>query len=233
MTDMLAPSAEAEKLPTDDPTTILALEARDLLLAASQAEPGSPDEVAALEEANSRFSELVSETQEFLTKFALSRPHPRHFDVQEVVQETYARAYKGLHNFRGDAKFSTWLFYVLRSCTDNYWRRESRHENQPLPEEDDCDPSLVGSIAVMSSLDTGEVDDRLHYSSLAPQLEAMMDTLSPKQQQAIRMHDVMGQSTKYCAAQLGVTEISFKLNLHRARHNLRRDFPEARNWLEE
>jgi RNA polymerase sigma-70 factor (ECF subfamily) len=56
----------------------------------------------------------------------------------DLVQEIFAKAYTKLEGFRGDAKFSTWLYSLtLNHCLDNMDKRAARRENlmQPLDAE--------------------------------------------------------------------------------------------------
>ena len=47
-------------------------------------------------------------------------------DAEDVVQEAYVRAYKGLKKFRGDAEFTSWMYRITANCakperTTNFW----------------------------------------------------------------------------------------------------------------
>jgi len=50
-------------------------------------------------------------------------------DAEDAAQEAFLRAYRGLHSFKGDAKFSTWLYRITYNlCTD--WLRRNRRANR-------------------------------------------------------------------------------------------------------
>src|SRR2546430_3670314 len=51
-------------------------------------------------------------------------------DARDVTQEAYLRAYKGLHRFRGDAQFSTWMYRITANCASTLLtsRRKRRHD---------------------------------------------------------------------------------------------------------
>ncbi len=82
------------------------------------------------------FAELVNTHQLFLYNLALravSNPH----EAQDITQETFIRAWRGLKNFRREAKFRTWLYRILMNlCYDRYPHLE-REKNTISIDEDD------------------------------------------------------------------------------------------------
>src|SRR5438876_10608015 len=57
-------------------------------------------------------------------------------DAEDVVQETFLKAYRHLARFRGDSQFATWLHRVAANCAvDLLRRRVPREEARPLEEE--------------------------------------------------------------------------------------------------
>jgi RNA polymerase sigma-70 factor (ECF subfamily) len=65
-------------------------------------------------------------------------------DAEEVTQDTFIRAHRGLKDFRGDSAFSTWLFTIARNLSLNrywYWHRRQRHMSvsidAPISEENE------------------------------------------------------------------------------------------------
>lgn len=81
------------------------------------------------------FAELVNMHQLFLYNLALRAvSHPQ--EAQDVTQETFIRAWKGLKNFRGESGFRTWLYRILMNlCYDRYPRLQ-REKNTISIEED-------------------------------------------------------------------------------------------------
>lgn len=50
------------------------------------------------------------------------------YDADEAAQEAFVAAWRALPNFRGDAKFSTWLYRLTTNAAINVMRREKRHQ---------------------------------------------------------------------------------------------------------
>jgi RNA polymerase sigma-70 factor (ECF subfamily) len=68
------------------------------------------------------FEELLRRLQSRLLNF-LQHVGPK-ADVEDVLQETFLRAYSRLHHYRTTWKFSTWLFTLARRASINYHRRQ-------------------------------------------------------------------------------------------------------------
>src|SRR5256885_2340924 len=86
--------------------------------------------VAAAKAGDSRaFEELVRATYAEAYTLAL-RLTGNEEDARDVVQDAYLRAFKGLKRFRGDARFSTWMYRITANCaaTAMSKRAKSRHE---------------------------------------------------------------------------------------------------------
>src|SRR5947209_17721063 len=56
-------------------------------------------------------------------------------DARDVVQEAYLRAYRGLRRFRGDARFSTWLYRITANCANTAMSRRAKARHDELDEE--------------------------------------------------------------------------------------------------
>jgi RNA polymerase sigma-70 factor (ECF subfamily) len=82
------------------------------------------------------FAELVKTHQLFLYNLALRAvSHPQ--EAQDVTQETFIRAWKGLKNFRGESSFRTWLYRILMNlCYDRYPRLQREKNTISLEEEE-------------------------------------------------------------------------------------------------
>jgi RNA polymerase sigma factor (sigma-70 family) len=54
-------------------------------------------------------------------------------DAQDVLQETFLAAYRGLQSFRGASRFSTWLYRVAMNAALMHRRQQSRRRTEPVP----------------------------------------------------------------------------------------------------
>ncbi len=82
------------------------------------------------------FAQLVKEHQLFLYNLAL-RAVSNSQEAQDVTQETFIRAWKGIKNFRGESGFRTWLYRILMNlCYDRYPRLYVEKNNLSIENDD-------------------------------------------------------------------------------------------------
>jgi RNA polymerase sigma-70 factor (ECF subfamily) len=137
-------------------------------------------------------------------------------DAQDVVQDAYLRAYKGLKRFRGEAQFSTWLYRITANCAATHLGKRSRarhdeleHDYELIDERPDNDPELVAGASVER--------DRVNRA---------LAELPDKLRAVVVLRDVYDLPHDAIAAELGISEAAAKVRLHRARRRLReRLFP--------
>jgi RNA polymerase sigma-70 factor (ECF subfamily) len=165
---------------------------RDLLKRCGRREPGA-------------FEELVELTGRQVFTLAFRLVGDRH-EAEDVAQEAYLRVYRSLRNFRGDARFETWLHRIVANAAINYMRKKNRFGE--LMDE----PEMGVRIP-----DAPPVDD-------IGEREAVADALSKlpaPQRVAVVLKDIYGFSLAEIAQRLDTTEGAVKLRLHRGRRNLK------------
>src|SRR5688572_4758320 len=131
-------------------------------------------------------------------------------DARDVVQEAYLRAYRGLHGFRGDAKFTTWLYRITANCAATYLGRRRRHRHEELSEDGYPDEHADADPAALA--EAGALRDRL--------ADAVQD-LPPRLRAVVVLRDVYDLPHDAIAAELGISVTAAKVRLHRARKRLR------------
>jgi RNA polymerase sigma-70 factor (ECF subfamily) len=137
-------------------------------------------------------------------------------DARDVVQESYLRAYRGLHRFRGDAQFSTWLYRITANCAASHMGKRSRRRTEALPDDS----------AVVDLNPERDPSARAEASVLRDRLEDALDHLPAKLRAVVVLRDVYDLPHEAIAAELGISESAAKVRLHRARRQLRdRVFP--------
>ena len=132
-------------------------------------------------------------------------------DAEDVMQQAYLNAYQALHQFAGDAQFSTWLTRI--AVNEALGRRRKRMRSQ-LEGKDDVDITLVES----SDPDPEQEASR---SELRDVMEREVAALPDTFRAVVMMRDVEGLSTSETAESLGISEDLVKQRLHRARARLR------------
>lgn len=131
--------------------------------------------------------------------------------AEDVAQETFIAAWRSLPRFRGEAKFSTWLFRIAMNKGNSFIGREARRCTLPLDEIVDQVPDLG---AVPSEL--------VEAAELEAELERLIAELPPPYRAAVVLRDIEGLANEEAAAVLGIGVRNFKSRLHRGRMVLRR-----------
>ncbi len=134
--------------------------------------------------------------------------------ARDVLQETLLAAFKGVRDFRGDAKLSTWLFQVARS----YCSKENRRRaGEPAVHE-----ALDAPAAAHLATDAARAPDAVaHAKELGAVLRAALAALPEEQREVIVLKDVHGLPIDEVATVIGQSVPATKSRLHRARLALR------------
>lgn len=132
-------------------------------------------------------------------------------DARDVVQDAYLRAFRALRRFRGDARFTTWLYRIVANCAATAQGRRGRQRHDPLSDDlalVDDHPDRDPERKAADAFDRGRV-------------QAALAELPEKLRLVVVLRDVYDLPHEAIAAELGITETAAKVRLHRARKRLR------------
>jgi RNA polymerase sigma-70 factor (ECF subfamily) len=138
-------------------------------------------------------------------------------DAEDLVQETFLRAYKQIGKFDGRASFSTWLYRIAANCSLDLIRARKRRQEQQAPADKEGQPT-VASVAAEAP-----TPDRLAFSGELQQLIApALDRLSPMERTAFVLRHYEGMCIEDIGRALGVHTGAAKHSVFRAVQKLRR-----------
>jgi len=138
-------------------------------------------------------------------------------DAEDMVQETFLRAWKQMHRFDGRASFSTWVYRIAANCSLDLIRsRKVRGEQQPMRADTDHSGAF--------DLPAGDPSpERLaHSEQVARLLGPALEELSEMERTAFLLRHYEGCDTEEIARALGVQSNAAKQTVFRAVHKLRR-----------
>ncbi len=138
-------------------------------------------------------------------------------EAEDVMQETYVRAYLHLDQFAGRAKFSTWLTKIAVHEALRRARQAGRLES--LDAETDSEAAMKREPVST----TRSAEEQLFGNQMKALLEASIDRLPPAYRSVFVMREIEELSTAETAEALDVTEEVVKTRLHRARAMLQTD----------
>ena len=138
-------------------------------------------------------------------------------DAEDMVQETFLRAWKQMHRYDGRAAFSTWIYRIASNCSLDLIRARKVHgEQQPISGDDDR-PGTFDHIAASDAS-----PERLMQSGqIARMLGSALDELSETERTAFLLRHYEGCGTEEIARALGVQTNAAKQSVFRAVQKLR------------
>ena len=139
-------------------------------------------------------------------------------EAEEVVQETFLSAFKGIERFDGRSDLRTWLFRIAYNAAMMRLRR-ARPEEVSVEEAAEPEEGALVPQALFSWKDLPE--EELEKAEVREELERAIRELPEKLRAVFVMRDLENISTGDTASALGVSEDVVKTRLHRARLWLR------------
>jgi RNA polymerase sigma factor (sigma-70 family) len=157
------------------------------------------------------FGELVKKYQNYV--FTLAFRFTRHReDAEEVAQDIFVKAYRSLADFRGNAKFSTWLYTIVYTTSVTFLRKK-KMDTSSIDDEN--------TFIQLESQDSGFRANQVEQKSKMAMLNEAISLLSPEDAQLITLFYKGEQSLEEISGILGAETNTIKVRLHRARTRLK------------
>lgn len=145
----------------------------------------------------------------------------REEDARDVCQETFLRAFRALRGFKGQAKFSSWLYRITLNLCRDWMRRERRAPVAQAPEGVD----LIELAAEREV--SGTVEDLVWRRELSQAVALAMTTLPEEQRTAIILKEYHGLTFQEIADLLDCPLSTVKTRLYQGLTVLRRQLQRA------
>jgi RNA polymerase sigma-70 factor (ECF subfamily) len=140
-------------------------------------------------------------------------------DAMDVVQEAFLNAYQSLRQFKGDARFFTWLYRIAVNSAISLRRRSARVGSPRLLGSTDR-PGAGGADPPDESHGS-EPGSALERAEEEARLQAALDSLTPEHRAVLVLKEIEGRKYDVIAEVLGVPIGTVRSRLHRARLELR------------
>lgn len=163
------------------------------------------------------FAELVRRYEGRIFRLAQHITQNRE-DAEDVLQETFMKAYEHLDQFKGDAKFYTWIVRIAVNQALMKLRRRKTDKSVSLDEQIDTgEDTIVREIAAWDE----DPEQRFTREELHGILDRAIQSLDPPYRSVFILRDIDELSTEETAEALGLSVPAVKSRLLRARLQLR------------
>jgi RNA polymerase sigma-70 factor (ECF subfamily) len=157
------------------------------------------------------FAQLVQRYQSYVFTLVLRFTDNRE-DAEEISQDVFVKAYRSLADFRGDAKFSTWLYTIVRTSCITFLRKK-RLATTSLDNE-------RTSIQV-ENRESGFTANVIEQKSKHAMVNAAIQMLSPDDTQILTLFYKGEQTLEEIGRVMRLDPNTIKVKLHRARNRLK------------
>lgn len=162
------------------------------------------------------FNQLIKRWEKPIYALAY-RTIGREDDARDVVQETFLRAFRGLRGFKGQAKFSSWLYRIALNLCRDWIRRERRAPVVPTPDGVDL-VELAGEGEGVE-----RIDEAVVRRDLSRAVANAMRALPDEQRAAIVLKEYHGLTFQEIADLLGCPLSTVKTRLYQGLTVLRKE----------
>lgn len=150
------------------------------------------------------FSEIVILMQQQVFQYCYPMVANRH-DAEDIVQETFIRAYEKLDQYKEEGRFIGWLLTIAHRTCLNKVKKKNR------------------SYALMKKLESKEVIINESYEAEHGEALAILDTLKPKIRAVFILKFIHGMSYEEISAIVGLSPINLRKQVERAKKQLNKE----------
>ena len=141
-----------------------------------------------------------------------------HQDADDIVQETFTKAYVSLRRFHGRSSFYTWLYAIASNLSLNLLRRRKRRQSTSLDQLDE--DGFANDPAFVDTSLAADTNRKVRMREIQEKLNEALLTLSDDHRAVVVMHDIEGVPHTEIARILGVSEGTVRSRLFYARRLL-------------
>lgn len=141
-------------------------------------------------------------------------------EAEDLTQEVFARVDKGLKDFRGDAKLSTWIYRIATNVATDRMRSRSFQEARP-GKSISRDESPIEDIDPFTGEKKPSVEREAIRKEMSSCVHDFIDSLPENYRAVVILSEIEGFTNPEIAEVLGLTLDTVKIRLHRGRAKLK------------
>lgn len=155
------------------------------------------------------FAFLIDRYKDMIFSLAFKMVKNRE-EAEEISQDTFIKAYKNLSKFKGESKFSTWIYKIgYRSCLDSLKKQKEKYNTDTIDE-----------ITINKIKGTTDILETIERKERALIIEKCLDKLPQDERSILWFFYFEELSLKEIVEITSLSQANVKVKLHRARKHL-------------
>ena len=175
------------------------------------------------------FEQLINEHQKRIFSIAY-RVAGNPDDAADMAQEVLVKIFKNINKFKGDSKFSTWIYRVATNTCLDELKRLKRHKAYSLDQELETEDGAV-SVDVEDTAPTPE--QSAERKAIRSAVNSAIAKLGEEHKKVIILRDIQGFSYEEIAKMLNCSDGTVKSRISRARAKLKKILSQDRELFSE
>lgn len=175
------------------------------------------------------FEQLINEHQKRIFSIAY-RVAGNPDDAADMAQEVLVKIFKNINKFKGDSKFSTWIYRVATNTCLDELKRLKRHKAYSLDQELETEDGAV-SVDVEDTAPTPE--QSAERKAIRSAVNSAIAKLGEEHKKVIILRDIQGFSYEEIAKMLNCSDGTVKSRISRARAQLKKILSQDRELFSE
>lgn len=147
-------------------------------------------------------------------------------DAMDVVQDAFVKVYRHLPSFKGQSRFTTWLYRIVMNLCIDKKRRQTREAQVAYDDARAHDADGALARPSLASIHIDGPDRAYDRRELREQMERTLDTLSPSHREILVMREVEGLSYEDLSEALDIPKGTVMSRLFHARKRFQQVFRE-------
>jgi len=139
----------------------------------------------------------------------------------EVVQDAFLSAYRSIRKFRGEARFSTWLYSIVVNLSKNRMKQVRARGAREVYSIDDPLKTEEGSLSLDPPDPGPSVLEKLEQKEMDARVQGCINGLDPEYREVVVLRDIQGFSYEEVRDILKIPDGTVKSRLFRARDALK------------
>lgn len=168
------------------------------------------------------YDELVSRWQRVIYNLVY-RMLGREHEAEEVCQDAFTAAYLNLKNFRGDAKFSSWLYRIAINLSTSHLRKRQRVVIESLEEIQEKGRGVEAEVFHRHSSAQSSIESRAIEHDRARRVRRAVERLADDYRVVIILKEYHGLTFKEIGEILNIPTSTVKTRMYAGLNNMKRD----------